>query len=357
MAALPLAALLWLAATPSGAEATLRAQCEAGASDPRNPWALAHGINTFGPTFRARGGRLAADVIVHDFLRWKDGAPGFDPAAPDGTPIDPHPALLVKTLVLAGVPLSHPFETSSRGKVTLGHLVLGVERAFQPPPPGNEVAWAKRAWALDVIASTHGLGDNFRSSDGEQINVARLMADALAALERAQASLGEAMDAGRPMVEKRKQGIYAHPCGGLHFVQAVAGWAARHPEIRTRWAGRLARQVDILFYRLDSEARQYDAAIQALPGQRLRVRAQELKFYGHLLETLGRMRAEGTFSATPRQREAIARASERLSQAVEDLERLGAFRNSEQLQREQPQLFLDLIGDACHGARGLGAWR
>ena len=40
-----------------------------GASDPENPWALAHGILAFGPNLKATNGRLAIDVMVEDFAQ------------------------------------------------------------------------------------------------------------------------------------------------------------------------------------------------------------------------------------------------------------------------------------------------
>ena len=44
----------------------------------------------------------------------------------------------------------------------------------------------------------------------------------MAQLEKEQAFLEEPMKAGHPeRVEKKKQGIYAHTCGGIHLVQAA----------------------------------------------------------------------------------------------------------------------------------------
>src|SRR3954462_5173208 len=116
MSALPLLALLTLSAA-RGPEDTLRAQCQTYASDPKNPWALAHGLTAFGSSFRASDGRSATEIIVHDFVKRRDGAPAFDDAAPDGTPIDAHPNLLAKTLLLADVPRTKPFASPS-GPVT-----------------------------------------------------------------------------------------------------------------------------------------------------------------------------------------------------------------------------------------------
>src|SRR5688500_19006643 len=86
--------LLGLAsAAPPASRELLHAQCRRYASEPRNPWALAHGIALDGRAFKAKDGREAADVIVSDFLR-RDEAPGgkglyFDAFAADGTPVEP----------------------------------------------------------------------------------------------------------------------------------------------------------------------------------------------------------------------------------------------------------------------------
>jgi hypothetical protein len=165
------------------------------------------------------------------------------------------------------------------------------------------------------------------------------------------------MKAGLPQVPKRKQGIYAHPCGGLHLFQAVATHA-RHPAVRKAWGARLDTQVAVLFYRLTSESRQYDAALtSAPPAYRLPVLVQMVKFHGHFLETLGRYRVETGWKPSPEQKQAVEQAHALLDGAVRRLETLGAFRDMESLKATHHQLHLDLIGDSCHAAHGLGYWR
>jgi hypothetical protein len=184
-----------------------------------------------------------------------------------------------------------------------------------------------------------------------------VMDEALATLERAHADVAAGMKAGLPQVPKQKQGIYAHPCGGLHFFQAVASWA-RHPAVRKAWGKRMDTQVDVLVYRLSSEARQYEAALAEAPsGYRLPLLSQSLKFYGHFLETLGRYRRESGWTPTPRQQQAVTRAHQLLEATVRRLGEAGALQDLEALAKQQPQLYLDLVGDACHAAHGLSEWR
>lgn len=354
----PLLLLTLLAAAPAappGTEERLREHCRTWAADPSNPWALAHGMTLEGRDYKAKDGRPAAEVIVSSSLRRSgEGAQAdlrFDSYSPDGTPVEPHTALQVKTLVLAGLPRTHSFRAAF-GPVTLGALVEDLQRDFRPALASS----ADGAWALDALSHTLAPGASFRNGAGEVLKVDALMEQALAALERDNAELEAGMRAGRSEVPKRKQGIYAHPCGGMHFFQAVATWA-RHPKVRKAWGKRLDTQVEVLLYRLDSETRQYRAVVQQAPQYKLLVLVQQLKFYGHLLESLGRYREEVKWKPTAGQQRALERARALLDDTVRQLEAEGAFRNMQSLRSSQRQVYLDLIGDSCHAANGLRYWR
>lgn len=356
-----IAATLLAKPPPSRSEAhrALHAQCLVWAADPKNPWALAHGITALGPDFAASDGKRASEAIVSGFLK-KGGPPegnpySFERYAADRTPIEPHTNLLVKTLVLSGIPAKTKLRASF-GEVSLAELIDGVKRGFRHTPSSEEY-WRDVAWTLDLLSFTLKPGKaTFENGAGEAVDFDRVMDDALAYLERAQAELAEGMDQGLPKVDKRKQGIYAHTCGGLHLFQAVGGWA-RHPEVRRRWGARFDRQVRVLFYRLGSEAQQYEAALQQAPQHRLQILTQMVKFYGHFLETTGRLKAESAFRPDDGQRRDLERAKALLDRAVRELAELGAFSSMEKLKASQPQIFLDLIGDSCHAAHGLDYWR
>lgn len=357
--------LTLLTASPAGARTpaheALHTQCVMFAADPQNPWALAHGITGIGKNFAASDGRRAADVIVHDFLK-KGADPrltgySFDKFGKDGTPIEPHTNLNVKTLVLAGYPLSQTFDASF-GKVTLQQMVDGVKQGFHHAPQVDEY-WRDAGWTLDLLAHVLKPGPSavFKNGAGEQVDFNKVMSDALTYLETSQPDLLAAMDKGVPEVPKRKQGIYAHPCGGLHLVQAVAHWA-RYPAVRKAWGKRWDRQVQLLFWRLNSEQRQYDTAYQAAPqGYRLLILTQMVKFYGHFLETTGRMKAEGSHTFTKAEKAQVARAQAFLDHTVRELQTLKAFDQMEAIKRSQRQVYLDLIGDSCHATHGLDLWQ
>lgn len=347
------------AATVPSSRDRLRAQCLLYGADPKNPWALAHGMVVFGQPFAASDGRKAYQVMVDDYVHKsldpKLGAWVFERYRPDGMPIDPHPNLLIKSMVLAGLPDSTTFQTPA-GKLTLGDLVKNVETAFRHVPQ-NEEYWEDVGWTLDLLADRltpqHA---TFKNGEGKTIDFNEVMDDALAYLELADKDLAAGMEKGLAEVPKRKQGIYAHSCGGLHLVQAVVHWA-RFPEVRRRWGKRFDRQVDVLFYRLGSEQRQYDTAFGALPQFKLQLATQMLKFYGHFLETTGRLRQDLKLKPTAKQKLAISRAERLLDRAVLELQELHAFERMDELKTSQRQIYLDLIGDSCHAAHGLELWK
>ena len=389
-------------ALPS-APSLLASRCREWAAEPRNPWALAHGMVLDGRDFQARDGRPAAEVVVADFLRRvapsrpsttdagatngtvpeavpgnhtgtadsaMPGAPStdtagrirgaagaprtgdlfFDAYAPDGTPVEPHPALHLKTLLLAGYPLSHRLH-AAWGPVTLRELVEDLKRDFRPELASSP----EGAWALDALSLALKPGATFRDGTGATVRIDAVMEAALVTLESAHAELAAGLKAGRAEVPKRRQGIYAHPCGGLHFFQAVAGWA-RHPSVRKAWRKRLDAQVDVLLYRLDSETRQYESALASAPAHRLAVLVQMLKFHGHLLETLGRYRDDTGWRPTASQRQTVERARMYLEGTVRRLNEAGAFDHMESLAAKERQLALDLLGDTCHAAHGEALW-
>jgi hypothetical protein len=338
----------------------LRDQCFLFAADPTNPWALAHGITAFGSTFVAKDGRKASDVIIHDFLL--RSAPDAGPSAtysflrfaPDGTPIEPHTNLNTKALVLSGLPLSTRFKTSF-GTVTLKQLVDSVKASFRHVPQSDDY-WRDAAWTLDLLS--HQLtpkNARFTTSDGQTVDFNKVMDDAFTYLEKADGDLQFGMEHGLPEVAKRKQGIYAHNCGGIHLVEAVLTWA-RFPEVKKAWGKRFDTQVKVLFYRVDSEYRQYQAALSQAPQYRLQLLTQEVKFYGHFLEAAGRLKEEVGFKPDTLQLQTIAKAKAYLDHAVRGLEELKAFDRMDELKKTQHQVYLDLIGDSCHASNGWDKW-
>lgn len=357
--------LVLFAAAPQRpwAEQYLRDQCQSYAADPKNPWALAHGITGLGKDFVASDGRLARNVIVEDFLlknQSSDGGPGpgspwgFLKYGPDGTPIEPHTNLLTKTFVLAGVKPQVSFKTRAKETVTLAQLVEAVKAGFRHVPASDEY-WKDVGWTLDLLG--HSLEPGPKAKVGAtDFNL--VMNDALDYLEKAQAEIQAGMEKGLPQVPKRKQGIYAHSCGGLHLVQAVFTWA-RFAPVKKAWGPRLDKQIDVLFYRLDSERQQYDEALKQAPQYELQILTQMVKFYGHFLETTARLKDENRWKPNAQQTLAINRAKALLDAALRRLDEKKTFspERMSEIRATQRQVYLDLIGDACHAAHGWEGWK
>ena len=353
--------------TKSHAAEVLRTHCLLWAADPTNPWALAHGIKTLGPSFIASDGRKASQVIIHDFLLRNTlpdggvgpGAPlGFTRYGADGTPIEPHTNLNTKALVVdAKLPLSTKLQ-ASWGPVTLKQLVDSMKAGFRHSPQVPEY-WRDVGWTLGVFAVTQKPGTTWKTSDGQTIELDQVFDDALAELEVETAELKAGMEQHLPQVDKKKQGLYAHSCGGLHFVQGVLAWA-RHPSVKKKWGTRIDTQVAIHFYRLESERQQYEAAYQqaltSMPQFKLPVLVQMVKFYGHWLETTAHFRDDFGWKPGAPQVQDLNRARAFLDIAVRGLEENKAFESMPQLKQTQKQVDLDLIGDSCHAAHGLEAW-
>jgi hypothetical protein len=354
-----------LAAAPKPwAQGVLEEQCLMHAADPKNPWALAHGITGLGKKFAAADGRLASQVMVNDFLLKAPPAPdGGVPAGnayaflkygPDRTPIEPHPNLITKTLLLAGLPPSTPFETRV-GKVTLQTLIDSARLGFRHVPQSEDY-WKEVAWTLDLLGAglKPGKPARFTVSDGTLVDFDAVMDDALARHQQATLGLEEGMKKGLPLVGKNKQGVYSHSCGGLHLTQAIIAWA-RHPAAKKRWGAKFESLIAVLFYRLESERAQYDAALQQAPQYRLQVLTQMVKFYGHFLETTARLKQTG-WKPTEPQAQAVRKAKALLDAATRWLEEDKAFTRMDQLKKTHHQVWLDLIGDSCHAAHGLQGW-
>jgi len=363
-----IASLLAVSPPRPHAEQVLRDHCMLWAADPKNPWALAHGVKTLGPTFLASDGRRAVDVMFHDFLLKNSlpdggtgpGAPfGFVRYGPDGTPIEPHANLNTKALVCEGhLPLGAKLPTSW-GTLTAQQLVDGVKQGFRHVPQSPEY-WKDVGWTLDLFAATQKPGTTWKTADGATVNLDQVFDDALTELETETTDLKAGLDKHLPQVDKRKQGIYAHSCGGLHFIQGVLAWA-KYPAVRKKWGARVDQQIAIHFYRLESERRQYDAAYQqalaSMPQYKLQILVQMVKFYGHWLETAGRFKSDLGWKPTTAQQQQIATAKALLDAAVRELEANKAFEQMDALKKSQPQVYLDLIGDSCHAAHGLEAWK
>ncbi|HET6582189.1 MAG TPA: hypothetical protein VFG69_02055, partial [Nannocystaceae bacterium] len=316
--------------------------------DPDETWMLAHAIEAFGAdvALDRDGGPALAAILGRATL--VDGQLRFAGASASGTLRDPHPNHTLATLLAAGVPGTQAFVVGD-ATVTLADLHAHAVAAFERP---SGTAWGEQAWTLRAMAEavevdvarveiTNARGERF---DG--LELARAAADEILAEMR---FLGDARREGKA-VRKRGQGIWAQPCGGLHSIEAVAVWLRVRDDAELRAS--VERIGDVLAYRVGVEADLYAwMRGQAPPDIATKLDAQELKFFGHVLDTADELARAGV----PLDDVAIAEAKARVVAAVRRLEDSGALARIGALQLEDPQLYRDLVGDAAHAVAGLSA--
>jgi hypothetical protein len=152
--------------------------------------------------------------------------------------------------------------------------------------------------------------------------------------------------------ERAGQPLFTYTCGGAHLLQGASYAVGRgygKPENRAY----VAAQGRLLLYRLPGELRLYDAAMKKVPAERERLLVQRMKFLGHWLESMSKLRILGLFTPDDMQLKTVEGAAHNLALTVAELEKLGTFGRLDTLAKEDPQLYLDVIGDASHAVRGL----
>jgi hypothetical protein len=302
-------------------------------ADADETWMLAHAIVAFGRDAALADGTGAVAAIL---ATARGDPPGFAGASKSGLARDPHPHHTLATLLAAGVPTGD-----------LAGLVAAAIGSFERPRDGG---WAEHAWTMRAIAEAidRGLVDReLVNSSGERfdaLELARAFADRVVADMR---FLDDAK-ARREAVRKRGQGIWAHPCGGLHAIETVAAWLRVRDDAELR--ATLEHIRDTLAYRVGVEADLYAwMRREAPPELALALDAQELRFFGHVLDAS----RELARARVPLPGEVRDEATARLVAAVQRLAERGAFARLDALRTDDPQLYRDLVGDAAHAVAGL----
>src|SRR5205085_1095465 len=136
-----------------------------------------------------------------------------------GIPVAPHKDLIVKSLLEAGVPIETSFKLQKGGRVTLDRLLSDAEYTFTVP--AEEAGYRNYAWSVSAFFNGRTKQKRIQTQTGS-ISFSFLAQRTMSELEKESAFLEEPMITGHPeRVEKKKQGIYAHTCGGIHFIQAA----------------------------------------------------------------------------------------------------------------------------------------
>lgn len=359
------AALDVLPTTRAAAEqslAWLEAQVRLPAADPDNPWALAHGLLAFGKDFRTRDGRSAVLVAAAFAEPQRTGGAGRHrygfPADRGGKPVEPHPYLLVKTFLEIGVDPTLRMNASDGTRIDLQRLIGDMRERVHAPT--SDAEWRQAAWwiaalELDLVRSPNHLANlSPETSHLREAALVRLEADdAVIAMQM----IPNAFSADAPMgaAKRNKTHIYGHPCGGLHFVQAVLRAAVNSgtPNLIARAVG----QVRVLVSRARLERVLYAEMLRDHPDAKLLISGQQLKFFGHLLETLALADELGLLRGDADLSQSVSAARRQttadLLGTLLRLKQARAYDRLPELAEKQSQLVLDLIGDGCHAIHGL----
>lgn len=308
---------------------------EALASDDET-WMLAHAIAPLGRDATTTAGTNVVDAILSR-ASVDGGGPMFTGESASGTLRDPHPDHTLAALLEAGVPGTHTFTVGTTG-FSVADLYAHARARFERP-----TSWPEHAWTLHAMADAATLGLP-EATSFEGVELARAAASSIVADMQ---FLADARRDGTA-VRKRGQGVWAHPCGGLHGIEAVAAWLARSDDAALRTE--VARIVDVLGYRVGVEADLYAwMRGQAPPDVVVKLDAQELKFFGHVLDASHELAA----AKAPLPPAVLEESRARLVGAVLRLERAGAFAGLAGLRGSDPQLYRDLVGDSAHALVGL----
>ena len=333
-------------------QATLRQGVEQRAAETTSPWALAHGLIAFGKDFRAANGKPAAEVIfsyaepktVEGQTRY------FFPERKEGDLVEPHPHLLVKSLLEAGLPASISYPASDGQTITLERLsadLVGIAKI-----PTSDTEWRNIAWQVSAMAALAKQPENF-----EELSRAVLFR-----LEQEQrvvsdysGTAAQAFASGSPLraAKTKKTGIFGHSCGGFHLFQAAL---TANPKANDQ-AATIKKQLGVLIFRYESERSILRKMLADHPGQGLLLRVQQVKFFGHLVETLTLARQQERYDPQSeggrRLDRLIFQSAQDLGQAARELAQGGVYSRLDAIRKEREQTYLDLVGDACHAIRGL----
>jgi len=326
------------------------------AGDPANAWALAHGMLALGPEFKARDGRSALRVLADDFLESDAFGPMFAKNR-DGRPVEPHTDLILKTLLERGYGLDEVLKPG----VTVGDLLRASRARFKPVrdeggrlgfPVPNDAPWSVQSWC-QAAASDKTLG---WESQAGSVSIDEVALALLGKLEFETHFIRSAIARGESF-EKRKQGIFAYTCGGAHLFQGAASCASLGWPKKGNSTKRIAIQVEQYLARFDVETGLVDQALRQNPQLAMILHNQDLKFLGHLIESLSKLERDGLWTPNSAELALLDKAEARLIANIIELKRSGAYSPAAMSKfAANPQVFqlyLDLVGDAAHALHGL----
>lgn len=325
--------------------------------DPKNPWAVAHGLLARGPDMQLADGRPAVDALFADaaeIVTLGGHALLQFPAERAELLVEPHTALQLKNMAEIGV--SPAREVSVAGqrravadlyRATLVGSWIDVasnKASFRSP---DDVGWLVQALATWAP----GPELRWRATNGGEQDLRLLTRFAVGALVKETAFLAEAMQAGQGF-ERKGQGIFRYTCGGAHLLQGAAYAVARGFGGEQERAA-MEAQARLHLWRFPREQAITDNAIQRAPEHRLRLLSQRLKFAGHALESAEKLRILGLLPAGDAEHAVLEEMARSIVATTRTLREGGAFAKLDEIRAANPQLYLDLVGDSAHALRGL----
>lgn len=321
------------------------------ARDPANPWAVAHAMLALGAEFPLADLQDPVDALFAQYARrGPDGGLVF-PAEQGAARVEPHTDLLLKALAEAGVPADRPVVVEGQPAQVADLWRASLRAAWVEGERVSYGPWNDAPWALQGLAHYAEPGAAWVADGGRPMTMDAFTLSALDRLDAESAFLREGIAQGVD-VPKRGQHLFSYTCGGAHLFQGVASAVARgHGGDGAR--PRVAAHAPVWLFRLDSELRQIDAALQARPDLGPILVVQRLKFLGHLLESLHKLSATGLWAPGEAEAARLDYALAQLVATVELIERVGIFGKLPELRAANEQLYLDYVGDSAHALRGL----
>lgn len=341
------AAVAWAA---SGARAAAGAGTEGlntirdHATLPEDPWAVAHGLRAMGKSFTIEGGRSAVDYLLAERVvslpAGGQEALGFSPQ------VEVHPNSFLKTMLEAGVPLDHAFVHQGRRRA-VRDLVDGARKLLRPA----QVAGTANALPWTIIAltrTTPSARARWTNAWSEPVDLDALVEEALRHLERASAPIEQAMRDGKPLASRAP--VHGFTCGGTHLLYSLLA-AVHAGYARGDRLPRLARQVELLVWRLGADAELIDRFYKqaaATPANTWYQLDSKLKVLGHAEECLAfatQRKVVALGAEQQRQRQASAAAVRRMMAEVD-------AQNLAPVKAISAELYRQVVGDVCHARHG-----
>ena len=327
------------------------------ASDPQNPWGMAHALLARGGDFTLPDGRSAVAALFQD---WAEPlAIGSHtllrfPKTSGAARVEPHTGLLLKAMTEGGV--DPQTEVHAAGKT---YHIADLYRASLASTwldiAKNDASFSSpddMPWLLQGLAAWAPPGDmRWTAVNGKTTDLSLMVRFSAAVLGKETQFLAEAMRSGKGF-EREGQGIFRYTCGGAHLLQGTA-YAVAVASTDPREHAAIEAQIPIFFYRFPRELAITDEALEQHPEHQLRLLVQRLKFTGHALETAEKLEILGFYTPNAEQTATLNRIVIELISTVKQLHDIGAYSALEKIRAQDEQVYLDIVGDSSHAFRGL----